>query len=78
MREEVTDMKKVTVEVTLTIEIEQEVPDDFSQDDCDFKFNESCWCASNCWLDVVSRVNEMKPKGECLCSSMKFATRLPE
>lgn len=53
-----------TVNVDFTIHAVMRVPEHWSEDDINFKFNESSWCASNFIGDLVYREEEL---GKCPC-----------
>ena len=53
-----------TVNVDFTIHAVMRVPEHWSEDDINFKFNESSWCTSNFIGDLVYREEEL---GKCPC-----------
>ena len=60
-----------TVNVDFTIHTVMRVPECWTEDDINFKFNESSWCVSNLINDIVSR-EEKLDKCPCFITEAKY------
>lgn len=66
-----------TVNVDFTIHTVMRVPESWSEDDINFKFNESSWCVSNFIDDIVER-EEKFGKCPCLITEAKYISEATE
>ena len=56
-----------TIKLRAQIDLVVGVPEDWNEDQIDFKFNESSWCASN----IIDYLQEREEKS-CLCDCTRF------
>lgn len=61
-----------TVVVQATVELTIDVPEGWTQDDVNFRYNESSWCANNLVEELQAMLKRKKKHdGRCMCSQVR-------
>lgn len=62
-------IREQTVVIELTIEVVVKMPESWSDDAIEFKYNESSSCKSGLIEDIMRMDKRMRPVGNCLCGA---------
>lgn len=61
-------LRRRTIKVQMTLEFVEDVPEDWEEDDINFHYNESSWCANN----ILNKLQYRTENVGCLCDCVDF------